>query len=57
MTFETAKQVIDDLLSGSEKIKQYIDSYDTAGIIIEFIGGEPLMAIDLISQISDYFVE
>lgn len=57
MSFDVAKQVIDDILERSDKVKDYVDSYDTAGVIIDFIGGEPLMAIDLISDISDYFVK
>ena len=57
MSFDVAKQVIDDLLSGSEKYKTFADEKLTPGIIIEFIGGEPLLEIDLIDQITDYFRE
>jgi radical SAM peptide maturase (CXXX-repeat target family) len=56
MTFDVAKKAIDDILERSDKVKDYVDSYDTAGAVIEFIGGEPFMAIDLISEISDYFI-
>jgi sulfatase maturation enzyme AslB (radical SAM superfamily) len=56
MSFETAKKAIDDLLESSNKVKDYIDSQDTAGAIIEFIGGEPFMAIDLIHEITKYFI-
>lgn len=57
MSFDVAKQAIDDILTRSDKVTDYIDSHDTRGVIIEFIGGEPFMAIDIISQISDYFIE
>jgi radical SAM peptide maturase (CXXX-repeat target family) len=57
MNFDTAKRAIDDILERSDKVKDYIDSYDTAGVIIDFIGGEPFMAINLISEISDYFID
>ena len=56
MTFETAKKAIDDLLSNSEAIRDYLNVDETAGVILEFIGGEPLMAIDLVTQISEYFI-
>ena len=52
MSFNTAKQIIDNLLSNDE----CYNTSNTNGIIIEFIGGEPLMEIDLIVQIADYFV-
>jgi radical SAM peptide maturase (CXXX-repeat target family) len=52
MSFDTAKKAIDDLLS---------DKYETLnrnncfGIVVDFIGGEPFMEIELIQQICDYF--
>ena len=51
MSFETAKKFIDILLAGQN---EYINFDNTQGITIEFIGGEPLMAIDLIEQITEY---
>jgi radical SAM peptide maturase (CXXX-repeat target family) len=57
MSFDVAKKAIDDILERSERVNDYVDSYETAGVIIDVIGGEPLMAIDLISDISDYFVK
>ena len=56
MTFDVAKKAIDDILERSDRVKDYVDSYDTAGAVIEFIGGEPLMAIDLITEITEYFI-
>lgn len=55
MKFETAKKFIDMLLDEEEK-NEYVDSYESAGLIMEFIGGEPFLAIDLIDQIVDYFI-
>lgn len=54
MSFETAKKFIDDLLD--DKYSDYISVETSPGIIVEFIGGEPLLEIDLIDQICDYFV-
>lgn len=56
MSFEVAKQFIDDLLSGSEKVTCYIPK-DSVGIVLEFIGGEPFLEIDLVSKITDYYFE
>lgn len=47
MNFEVAKKFIDYLIS--DKLSK------SDCIIIEFIGGEPLLEIDLIDKISDYF--
>lgn len=56
MTFETAKKAIDQLLNANDNIKDYINSWEIPGVVIEFIGGEPFLEIDLIDQITDYFV-
>lgn len=47
MTFDIAKAMIDKLLNDELIIHE--------SIILEFIGGEPLLEIDLIDQICDYF--
>lgn len=57
MPFDVAKRFIDMLIENSEETKQYIDSYNSTGLIMEFIGGEPFLEVDLIDQIIDYFVE
>ena len=49
MTFETAKKAIDYFLK--EKNHLFEDDY----LILEFIGGEPFLEIDLIDKITDYF--
>lgn len=57
MSFDTAKKFIDLLLSGDKGMKDYIDPSFSPGIIIEFIGGEPLLEIELTDKIMDYFIE
>ena len=57
MPFDVAKRFIDMLIENNEETKQYIDSYNSTGLIMEFIGGEPFLEVDLIDQIIDYFVE
>lgn len=52
MDFETARKFVDLLLDGSA----YINTENSPGVIIEFIGGEPFLAIDLIDRITDYFI-
>lgn len=57
MSFETAKKFIDKLLHNNDLIDNYVKSKNSLGIILEFIGGEPLLEIELIDQIIDYFIE
>lgn len=52
MDFNTAKQIIDNLLNDDN----YYNTHKVNGLILEFIGGEPFMEIDLIQKITDYFV-
>ena len=53
MSFEVAKTIIDNLLTNDE----VYNTHNIKGIILEFIGGEPLMEIKLIERIVNYFVE
>lgn len=55
MKFEDAKKLIDMLLTGDERLGGYVDIETSPGLIIEFIGGEPFLCVDLIDQICDYF--
>lgn len=55
MKFEDAKLFIDKLLSGEDGFNEYVSVKNSPGIVIEFIGGEPLLEVDLIDQIVDYF--
>ena len=56
MSMETAKKFVDLLLDADESNK-YINPSISPFIIIEFIGGEPLLEIDLIDEIMTYFTE
>lgn len=47
MTFETAKKVVDYLLSDRE-------TFNERSVIWEFIGGEAFMEIELVDRITDY---
>ncbi len=51
LSWEIAKQLVDDLLYDKY---DYINSSNTIGIVLDFIGGEPFMEIELISQIVEY---
>ena len=55
MSFETAKKAIDLLLSGEKGFKDFISPDNSPAIIIDFIGGEPLLEVELIDQIIEYF--
>ncbi len=55
MTIETGKKIIDMLFEQSETYDGYINSNNSKAIILEFIGGEPLLEIELIDQIVEYF--
>ena len=56
MTFDIAKKFADMMLESSIKNNDYIDVETSPGVVFEFIGGEPFLAIDLISEISDYLI-
>jgi sulfatase maturation enzyme AslB (radical SAM superfamily) len=54
MTFDTARQFIDQILDEDKKISEYCDFDNSIGFIINFIGGEPFLEINLITEISKY---
>lgn len=57
MRLDDAKKLVDALLTGDERFGGYVGVENSPGIIIDFIGGEPFMEIELIEQICDYFVK
>lgn len=57
MSWDTAKAFIDLILASDERTAGYIQSRECPGAILDFIGGEPFLEIDLIQDISDYFIE
>ena len=54
MTFEMAKDFINMLIKESYEEGSFVDVNTSPGIIFEFIGGEPLLEIDLIDEICEY---
>lgn len=51
LSWAISKELIDNLLNDKYN---YINSSNTLGIVLDFIGGEPFLEIDLISQIVEY---
>ena len=56
MPFEVAQKFIDMLLENDKNTQQYIDTRACDAIVIEFIGGEPFLEVDLMDQIMEYFL-
>ena len=57
MTKDTAKKIVDLLFKMyDEDDKTALINKDTKAIILDFIGGEPLLNIDVISFICEYFL-
>lgn len=57
MDFNTAKKFIDYIFDNAHDPDFPINYENTIGLIIEFIGGEPLLAIDLMEKIMDYITQ
>ncbi|MCT4686097.1 radical SAM peptide maturase, CXXX-repeat target family [Vallitalea sp.] len=55
MTKDIAKKAVDMLFKEYESGNGYITKDNSKAIILEFIGGEPLLEIDLIDYTVDYF--
>lgn len=55
MDLKVATTFIDNLFD--KKYDNYNDYSNSAGLILEFIGGEPFLQVDLIDQIVDYFFQ
>lgn len=53
MSWEIAKSIVDKLLNNK---LDCVNITNTFAIIVDFIGGEPLMEIDLIEQICNYII-
>ena len=54
MTKETGKEAV-DLILDRGRMNGYIDERFSEGVILEFIGGEPLLEIELVDYLTDYF--
>lgn len=57
MTFETGKKLVDMMFKEDANNSPLINSVDAAAVILDFIGGEPLLKINLIDQIMEYFLK
>lgn len=55
MTKERAKEIVDILFEEDAKNNQFINEIDARALILDFIGGEPLLEIDLIDYFMRYF--
>ena len=55
MDFEIAKKFIDYIFENKDDPNFFYAESKTQGFVIEFIGGEPFLEIDLIEKIVDYF--
>jgi uncharacterized protein len=54
MSIETGRAAV-DMLFDKAKINGYFDHDEKSSIILEFIGGEPLLQIDVMDDIVEYF--
>lgn len=57
LSLENGKKFIDLLLTDDKSINNYLNRYNSDIVILDFIGGEPLLEIDLMVNIVDYFVK
>ena len=57
MPFQIAKDFIDMMIENNENTQQYLDTKASDAVILDFIGGEPLLEVELIDQILDYFID
>lgn len=55
MSLETGKQVVDYLLNLYEQNDSDFINQHTKGVVLDFIGGEPLLEAELIEHICDYW--
>ena len=57
MDLETARKCVDLLFAEDARRSELVNNVDAHGLIIEFIGGEPFLEIDLIDQTMEYFLD
>jgi uncharacterized protein len=55
MTKERAREIVDLLFEEDAKNNQFINEVDARALILDFIGGEPLLEIELIDYFMHYF--
>lgn len=57
MSLDVAKKFIDILLNATPENCPYINPVVSPFLIIDFIGGEPLLEVELMDQIMNYFLD
>ena len=57
MSLETAKKCVDLLFAEDARNSPLVNDTEANGLIIEFIGGEPFLEIDLIRETMAYFLD
>ena len=57
LKFETAKKFIELILSDDKEKNNYLNKDNSDFVVLDYIGGEPLLEIDLIDKIVDYFIK
>ena len=57
MTLDTGKKIVDYLLNQYEKDDGDFITHRTKALVLDFIGGEPLLEAELIEHICDYYFE
>lgn len=57
LSFETAKKFIDLILDSDERSSKYVTSRNCPAVILDIIGGEPFLNIDVMDKLTDYFIE
>ena len=55
MSFDTAKKIVDLIFKLSKSDESKFINTKTQAVILEFIGGEPLLNIDVIEKTCNYF--
>ena len=56
MDLETAQKCVDLLFAEDARNSELVNDVDAHGLIIEFIGGEPFLEIELIDRTMEYFL-
>ena len=55
MSIETGRKVVDYILDLYEKNESDFVNQNTRAVVLDFIGGEPLLEAELIEHICDYW--
>lgn len=57
MSVETGRKIVDYLLDQYERNDSDFINWNTRAVVLDFIGGEPLLEATLIEQICDYWFQ